>query len=153
MYVNCRTSPPWWWTGQSQSCWSRCSRTWWPCGRNPVLHSHCPKIKIQIVWQGIQNLGVNAGQRYVERRCVHQVVPSPLPRAWTHFQLDILPSFLSFFPLFSKPPPMSLNTFSTRCPPIVYPIFPTCLLWAWTFWKNVKKCKNACCNIIWQNST
>ena len=39
-FVKKKTSPtslPWWWTGQSQSCWSHCSRTWWSCGRNPVF--------------------------------------------------------------------------------------------------------------------
>ena len=43
-----QTSLPWWWTGQSQSCWSRCSLTWWQYGKNPVLSYFV--LKIYSIW-------------------------------------------------------------------------------------------------------
>ena len=88
----------------------------------------------------IQNLCINAAQRYVERRCVHQVVPSPLPRTWKMFIL-ISSNFISFskpppmnldnfyikifshFYCLSRPPPTNLNTFSYQQSPILYIIF------------------------------
>ena len=86
----------------------------------------------------IQDLCIDAAQRYVERRCVHQVVPSPLPRTWkryflisslftsffqapshkpTNFPSDTLP-FLYLF--FLKPPPTSLKDIHCIILPFVY---------------------------------
>ena len=159
IYVDCRTSPPWWWTVRSQSCWFRCSRRGWSCGRNPVLFSHCPIIEMKKFGKEFKTFGS------VLVFCSHCPII-----VWNSLRGNVKPLCQCWSAICwaekcasggAKLPPMSLNTFSTRHPPIFliqfffqapfhepehilnliiplnilpcfYLFFPSPLPWAWT---------------------